>query len=253
MLVVMPLLAAPPPLVKSSQILYRQWPTHHIYFLLLVYTRSTRKTPLGSSNLVNQVTRSTAAATVGGKKAAIGNTRGSTGRAALPVSPSVGTPVKKKVMPSTNANTATTTPIKSTRSSDKGTATSTPVAAASSLAAVKAGNTPVINTNAPPKTPISKITTTNNNSNIAATPKTPHQILQETKSQFRRCATPKKLVGRVEERKVITNFWKQTVISGKSGSIYISGCPGTGKTALLDEIIRDTSTERKMVRKGGQG
>ncbi|KAJ3311674.1 AAA ATPase [Boothiomyces sp. JEL0838] len=71
------------------------------------------------------------------------------------------------------------------------------------------------------------------------TPKrTPLKILQEAKAAFRRCATPKKLIGRESERQKLNCFIDEHVIGQKSGSLYISGCPGTGKTALLNEILQ---------------
>ncbi|KAJ3253642.1 AAA ATPase [Boothiomyces macroporosus] len=71
------------------------------------------------------------------------------------------------------------------------------------------------------------------------TPKrTPLKILQEAKAAFRRCATPKKLIGRESERQKLNCFIDEHVTGQKSGSLYISGCPGTGKTALLNEILQ---------------
>lgn len=46
-----------------------------------------------------------------------------------------------------------------------------------------------------------------------------------------------KIIGRVEEKAELTRFWYDHVESGRGGSIYISGNPGTGKTALVDELI----------------
>lgn len=47
-----------------------------------------------------------------------------------------------------------------------------------------------------------------------------------------------KIIGRVEEKAELTSFWYDHVESGKGGaSIYISGNPGTGKTALVDELL----------------
>ncbi|KAJ3272224.1 AAA ATPase [Terramyces sp. JEL0728] len=72
------------------------------------------------------------------------------------------------------------------------------------------------------------------------TPKrTPLKILQEAKAAFRRCATPKKLIGRENERQKLNDFIDRHVVGEQSGSLYISGCPGTGKTALLNEILLD--------------
>lgn len=54
---------------------------------------------------------------------------------------------------------------------------------------------------------------------------------------FKRCVTPKRLVGRVAERARITTFLEMHLLDSRPGSLYISGCPGTGKTALVNEII----------------
>lgn len=61
-------------------------------------------------------------------------------------------------------------------------------------------------------------------------------VYQDAKMAFRRCSTPKKLVGRSKERLSLINFFNSSI--GKSNAaIYISGCPGTGKTALVNETI----------------
>ena len=46
-----------------------------------------------------------------------------------------------------------------------------------------------------------------------------------------------KIVGRVQEKADLTCFWYENVVSERGGSIYISGNPGTGKTALVDELL----------------
>jgi cell division control protein 6 len=91
--------------------------------------------------------------------------------------------------------------------------------------------------------------------------KTPIQAaFQEAKSAFRRCATPARLVGRAEERRVIQEFWAESVEAEAAGSLYISGnglfynahdfigVPGTGKTALLNEIMKEKKLEPRKVR-----
>ncbi|KAJ8662543.1 hypothetical protein O0I10_001504 [Lichtheimia ornata] len=64
-------------------------------------------------------------------------------------------------------------------------------------------------------------------------------IYQAAKATFRRSAMPSRLVGRVQERNNMIKFWDEHVMTNKPGCLYISGSPGTGKTAMLNEIIRD--------------
>ena len=52
---------------------------------------------------------------------------------------------------------------------------------------------------------------------------------------------PQQLVSREEEIKTIQKFIDKAVIQAKSGSMYISGAPGTGKTACLMKIIEQVS------------
>lgn len=46
-----------------------------------------------------------------------------------------------------------------------------------------------------------------------------------------------RLVGREQERQLLAAFWKETVEQRQGGSLYVSGAPGVGKTALVDEFI----------------
>jgi cell division control protein 6 len=64
-------------------------------------------------------------------------------------------------------------------------------------------------------------------------------LLQDAKALFRRTAVPARLVGRAQERETIIKFWKAHVLDNKSGCLYISGSPGTGKSAMLREIIAE--------------
>jgi len=78
-------------------------------------------------------------------------------------------------------------------------------------------------------------------------PRTPTSVYRDGKSLFRRCSTPTKLVGRSIERQMLTEFWNNHILTGKPGSLYISGIPGTGKTALLDEVISGVKSRRMKV------
>ncbi|KAJ3182876.1 AAA ATPase [Gaertneriomyces sp. JEL0708] len=90
-----------------------------------------------------------------------------------------------------------------------------------------------------PSTPSNRNSKRTAGSSIPGTPRTPKMVFHDAKALFRRCTTPSKLVGRAEERAAISAFWRAHVLTGKGGSLYISGVPGTGKTALLDEMITD--------------
>lgn len=63
-------------------------------------------------------------------------------------------------------------------------------------------------------------------------------MYQKAKAVFRRTAIPSRLIGRGDERQQMLDFWKSHVLANKPGCLYISGMPGTGKTAMLTEIMR---------------
>ena len=78
--------------------------------------------------------------------------------------------------------------------------------------------------------------------NVNEMKKNPLLIFREAKSALRTSASVDggTLVGRDEEREQLHDFWERHVISKKSGSLYVSGAPGVGKSALLDELLTDT-------------
>jgi cell division control protein 6 len=79
--------------------------------------------------------------------------------------------------------------------------------------------------------------------NFLVTPKkNRHEMtpLSRAKALFRPCSTPTRLVGRQMEREAIESFWNRHAMKGIPGSLYISGCPGSGKTALLNEFVSQT-------------
>ncbi|KAL8824646.1 MAG: hypothetical protein Q9191_004910 [Dirinaria sp. TL-2023a] len=79
------------------------------------------------------------------------------------------------------------------------------------------------------------------------TPITVPTIYNDARQLFVRSAEPGRLVGRDEERAELNNFIRQGIEDRKGRCLYVSGPPGTGKSALVNEVcneIRDTSGVR---------
>lgn len=73
------------------------------------------------------------------------------------------------------------------------------------------------------------------------TPSTPSagaSVYNQARQLFSRCANPGRLVGRDEERRQLSSFVENSVKSNSGGCLYVSGPPGTGKSALLDEVCK---------------
>ncbi|KAJ1725533.1 AAA ATPase [Coemansia erecta] len=67
------------------------------------------------------------------------------------------------------------------------------------------------------------------------------------KSIMHRSTAAPQIVGRESEQAAIRKFLETTVEKGRGGSMYISGNPGTGKTACLQALIRQSSATFKSV------
>ncbi|XP_060685814.1 origin recognition complex subunit 1 isoform X1 [Hemiscyllium ocellatum] len=68
--------------------------------------------------------------------------------------------------------------------------------------------------------------------------KTPGNILEEARARLHVSAVPESLPCREQEFQDIYNFVESKVIDGTGGCMYISGVPGTGKTATVHEVMR---------------
>lgn len=77
-------------------------------------------------------------------------------------------------------------------------------------------------------------------------PVTPLSIHARTRALLRAPANPTTpFAGRDDERAVIDSFIQY---DQEKTVLYISGAPGTGKTALVDDVLRAQTTDVKIVR-----
>ena len=65
-------------------------------------------------------------------------------------------------------------------------------------------------------------------------------IYAAARQLFAESETQTRLTGRQIERAELRNFISETIQTGSGGSLYVSGPPGTGKSALVDEVIRES-------------
>lgn len=84
------------------------------------------------------------------------------------------------------------------------------------------------------------------------TPRTPHTpsnaptIYNEARQIFARSAEPGRLVGREEERRELCSFIQKGIEIKSGRCIYVSGPPGTGKSALVSEVCRDIQATKDV-------
>lgn len=72
----------------------------------------------------------------------------------------------------------------------------------------------------------------------AATPTT-QTIYTQARQLFARGANSGRLVGRETEREKLSSFIQDGVESQKGGCLYVSGPPGTGKSAMIEEVCQE--------------
>ena len=75
------------------------------------------------------------------------------------------------------------------------------------------------------------------------------RVYQSTKKSLH-TAKPTRLIGREEERKRMGDFISERVQRKSSGSLYISGAPGTGKTAVITHILDELKVTHSHVKQG---
>ncbi|KAH8698287.1 putative cell division control protein Cdc6 [Talaromyces proteolyticus] len=98
--------------------------------------------------------------------------------------------------------------------------------------------------NSPPVTPKHRVqvggkSLTPRTPRNAGAPATNITVYTPARQMFARSANPGRLIGRERERAEMTSFIEGGMESRKGGCMYISGPPGTGKSAMLDEVCRD--------------
>ena len=72
-----------------------------------------------------------------------------------------------------------------------------------------------------------------------ATPSSVPTIYNHARQLFVRSAEPGRLVGRDEERAELKSFIRQGIELRKGRCLYVSGPPGTGKSALVNEVCNE--------------
>lgn len=91
------------------------------------------------------------------------------------------------------------------------------------------------------KTPSSSFSNLSLNSPVKSSKLTPKKLFSSHKySKARKAlhsAIPENLIGRETEQDKLENFIKTHLDNQSSASIYVSGAPGTGKTACLSKIM----------------
>jgi cell division control protein 6 len=68
-------------------------------------------------------------------------------------------------------------------------------------------------------------------------------VYNEARQLFARGSAPPALFGRENERKELQTFISTRAQTRKSGCIYVSGPPGTGKSAFVSDVCRDIQAE----------
>ncbi|KAI9887027.1 MAG: AAA ATPase [Watsoniomyces obsoletus] len=88
---------------------------------------------------------------------------------------------------------------------------------------------------------------------LLRTPSTPSTTLptvyHSARQLFVRSANPGRLVGRQHEREELRVFLQGRMEKKTGGCLYVSGPPGTGKSALVQEVVHDEELDTGMSKK----
>lgn len=72
----------------------------------------------------------------------------------------------------------------------------------------------------------------------------PPELRFQSVKQALHTAMPERLLSREAERASIRSFLEEKVLQCVPGSLYISGAPGTGKTACLSCVLQEMKVRR---------
>ncbi|KAK4659149.1 AAA ATPase [Podospora pseudocomata] len=75
------------------------------------------------------------------------------------------------------------------------------------------------------------------------TPSSVQTVYHQARQLFSRSADPGQLIGRDDERAKMKGFLSRCTTSKPSGCLYVSGPPGTGKSAMVNRITDETVSE----------
>ncbi|KAK4156938.1 P-loop containing nucleoside triphosphate hydrolase protein [Chaetomidium leptoderma] len=81
------------------------------------------------------------------------------------------------------------------------------------------------------------------------TPTTVQTVYHQARQLFSRSADPGQLIGRDDERTQLETFLGRCKTSRPGGCLYVSGPPGTGKSAIVNKITEEVVSESDSIKK----
>lgn len=81
------------------------------------------------------------------------------------------------------------------------------------------------------------------------TPSNLQTVYHQARQLFSRSADPGQLIGRDDERAQLRDFLSRCKTSRPSGCLYVSGPPGTGKSAMVNSMTDEAASETDAVKK----